>query len=183
MHRAYSAEKYTDLVGRIRRARRGVAITSDVIVGFPGETEDDYQETRGLVEKIQFDNAFVFRYSPRRDTPAAAMPDQIDEAVKEERNQDLLQVVNQSNHRILERLVGSDVEVLCEGQSKTNKARLMGRTSTNKIVVFSPSPGRARGTGKGDELVGNFLNVRIEHANGFSLYGTPSLGGARSIAS
>jgi tRNA-2-methylthio-N6-dimethylallyladenosine synthase len=173
MHRAYTAEKYTDLVGRIRRARRGIAITTDIIVGFPGETKDDYRQTRELVEKIQFDNAFVFRYSPRHGTPAASMPDQIDEVVKEERNHDLLQIVNQSNHRILERLVGSEVEVLCEGPSKTNKARLTGRTRTNKIVVFPPSPKRLRRTSKGDELIGNLLNVRIERANGFSLYGTP----------
>ena len=79
MHRAYTAEKYLDLVERIRRARNGVAITTDIIVGFPGETDDDYRQTRDLVEEIQFDNAFVFRYSPRRDTPAAEMPDQIDE--------------------------------------------------------------------------------------------------------
>src|SRR4051794_5352978 len=115
MHRAYTAEKYVDLVGRIRRARDGIAITTDIIVGFPGETEGDYRQTRDLVEEIEFDNAFVFRYSPRRDTPAAEMSDRIDEHLKQERNQDLLDVVNKSNRRVLERLVGSDVEVLCEG--------------------------------------------------------------------
>jgi tRNA-2-methylthio-N6-dimethylallyladenosine synthase len=185
MHRAYTAEKYFDLVERIRRARNGVAITTDVIVGFPGETDDDYRQTRDLVEEIQFDNAFVFRYSPRRDTPAAEMPDQIDEHLKEERNQDLLEVVNKSNHRILERLVGSPVEVLCEGPSKTNRERLMGRTRTNKIVVFPPSPSilrskstkdeKRRPTGESEELVGELVNVRIERANGFSLYGMPLL--------
>ena len=174
MHRAYTAEKYLDLVERIRRARNGVAITTDIIVGFPGETDDDYRQTRDLAEEIQFDNAFVFRYSPRRDTPAAEMPDQIDEHVKEERNQDLLEVVNRSNHRILERLVGSHVEVLCEGPSKTNRARLMGRTRTNKIVVFPPSPKR-RPPGESEKLVGQLVNVRIERANGFSLYGMPLL--------
>jgi tRNA-2-methylthio-N6-dimethylallyladenosine synthase len=163
MHRAYTAEKYVDLVQRIRRAREGVAITTDIIVGFPGETEDDYWQTRDLVEQIQFDNAFVFRYSPRRGTSAAAMPDQIDEQLKEERNQDLLQVVNKSNRQILERLVGTEVEVLCEGPSKTNRERLTGRTRTNKIVVF-----------EGDEkLLGQLVDVRIEQANGFSLYGIP----------
>jgi tRNA-2-methylthio-N6-dimethylallyladenosine synthase len=174
MHRAYTAEKYLDLVERIRRARHGIAITTDIIVGFPGETDDDYGQTRDLVEKIQFDNAFVFRYSPRRDTPAAKMPDQIDEHVKEQRNQDLLEVVNKSNRRILQRLVGSQVEVLCEGPSKTNRARLMGRTRTNKIVVFPPSPKR-RSTGESEELVGELLNLQIECANGFSLYGMPLL--------
>jgi tRNA-2-methylthio-N6-dimethylallyladenosine synthase len=174
MHRAYTAEKYLNLVERIRRARNGAAITTDIIVGFPGETDDDYGQTRDLVEEIQFDNAFVFRYSPRRETPASEMPDQIDEHVKEERNQDLLEVVNKSNRRVLERLVGSHVEVLCEGPSKTNPARLMGRTRTNKIVVFPPSPKR-RPTGENEELVGKLVNVRIERANGFSLYGMPLL--------
>src|SRR5213596_2621811 len=163
MHRAYTAEKYVDLVRRIRRARDGIAITTDIIVGFPGETESDYNLTRDLVEHIQFDNAFVFRYSPRRDTPAAKIPEQVEESVKEERNQDLLQVVNVSNRRSLERLVGQCVEVLCEGPSKTNPARLMGRTRTNKIVVFEGS----------DRLIGELVKVRIEQDNGFSLYGTP----------
>src|SRR5438445_3453890 len=138
MHRAYTAEKYFDLVERIRRARNGVAITTDIIVGFPGETDDDYRQTRDLAEEIQFDNAFVFRYSPRRGTPAAEMPDQIDERTKEARNQDLLRLVNESTRRAGERLVGQCLEVLCEGPSKTNPARLMGRTPTNKIVVFPP---------------------------------------------
>jgi tRNA-2-methylthio-N6-dimethylallyladenosine synthase len=174
MHRAYTAEKYLDLVQRIRRARNGVAITTDIIVGFPGETDDDYLQTRDLAKQIQFDNAFVFRYSPRRDTPAAQMPDQIDEPVKEQRNQDLLEVVNESNRRILGRLVGSQVEVLCEGPSKTNRARLMGRTRSNKIVVFPPSPKRPP-AGESEELAGELVNVRIERANGFSLYGLPLL--------
>ncbi len=174
MHRAYTAEKYVDLVRRIRRARDGIAITTDIIVGFPGETNGDYKQTRDLVEEIEFDNAFVFRYSPRRDTPAAEIADQIDEHLKEERNQDLLEVVNKSNRRILERLVGSQAEVLCEGPSKTNRARLMGRTRTNKIVVF-PLSRKQRPTGESEELVGELVNVRIERANGFSLYGMPLL--------
>jgi len=163
MHRAYTAEKYVDLVHRIRQARNGIAITTDIIVGFPGETEDDYKQTRKLIEQIQFDNAFIFRYSPRRDTSAAEMPEQIEECVKEERNQDLLRVVNESARRAGERLVGREVEVLCEGPSKTNPARLMGRTRPNKIVVF-----------EGDaKLAGEIVDVRIQRANGFSLYGTP----------
>jgi tRNA-2-methylthio-N6-dimethylallyladenosine synthase len=177
MHRAYTAEKYVEIVGRLRRARDGIAITTDIIVGFPGETDDDYRLTRDLVEQIQFDNAFVFRYSPRRDTPAAEMRDQIDEHIKQKRNQDLLQVVNESNRGILQRLVGRELEVLCEGSSKTNRARLMGRTRTNKIVVFPPSP-ELRRTGEGDELVGKLVSVQIERANGFSLYGTPRAGSA-----
>src|SRR5213082_3282770 len=163
MHRAYTAEKYVDLVERIRRAHEGVAITTDIIVGFPGETEDDYKQTRDLVEEIQFDNAFVFRYSPRRDTPAAEMPEQIDEPTKEARNQDLLRIVNESTRRAGERLVGHCVEVLCEGTSKTNPTRLMGRTRKNKIVVFEGN----------ENLIGELAYVQVQQANGFSLYDVP----------
>ena len=164
MHRTYTAEKYLDLVARLRQARDGIAITTDIIVGFPGERESDYQQTRALVEQIQFDNAFVFRYSPRRDTPAANMAGQIDECVKEERNRDLLGVVNESARRANERLIGAQVEVLCEGPSKTNPSRLSGRTRTNKIAIFEGS----------NESVGELVEVQIERASGFSLYGTPT---------
>src|SRR2546421_4686858 len=163
MHRTYTAEKYVDLVGRVREARKDIAITTDIIVGFPGETDDDYKQTRDLVEQIQFDNAFVFRYSPRGDTPAAEMTDQIDEGIKAQRNHDLLDVVNESARRINERLVGRTFEVLSEGPSKTNSSRLMGRTRANKIVLFEGA----------DDLVGTLVVVRIERATGFSLYGTP----------
>jgi len=163
MHRTYTAEKYAQLVDEIRAARPGIALTTDIIVGFPGETDSDYKATRDLVEHLQFDNAFVFRYSPRRETPAATMADQIDEATKEARNQDLLGIVNASTRRANEKLVGTRVEVLCEGPSKTNVARLMGRTRTNKVVVFEA----------GRDRIGEIFDVAIEHANGFSLYGHP----------
>ncbi len=163
MHRIYTAEKYAQLVGKIRAARPGIAITTDIIVGFPGETESDYKATRDLVEQLQFDNGFIFRYSPRRETPAATMLDQIDESVKEARNQDLLGIINASARCANERLVGTHVEVLCEGPSKTNPARLMGRTRTNKVVVFEAEENR----------IGKIFDVAIERANGFSLYGQP----------
>jgi tRNA-2-methylthio-N6-dimethylallyladenosine synthase len=163
MHRAYTAEKYVHLVERLRAARDGIAITTDIIVGFPGETENDYRQTRDLVERLRFDNAFVFRYSPRQDTPAAEMEHQVPEQLKEERNHDLLEVVNDGARRANERLVGRNIEVLCEGPSKTNPARLMGRTRTNKIVIFEGS----------NELSGELVDVRIERTTAFSLYGTP----------
>src|SRR5256885_6277953 len=163
MHRTYTAEKYIDLVRRVREARPGIAITTDIIVGFPGESEEDYQQTSKLVRHIQFDNAFVFRYSPRQETRAAEMADQIDERIKEARNHDLLDVVNSCARRINERLIGHTLEVLCEGPSKTNPSRLMGRTRTNKIVLFESA----------DDLAGEFVHVHIERATGFSLYGTP----------
>ena len=163
MHRPYTAGKYLALVERLRQARSDIAITTDVIVGFPGEEESDYAATRALVEQIQFDNAFIFRYSPRAETPAAAAPNHLPERVKAERNQDLLQVVDASAHRANARLVGHEVEILCEGPSRNNAARLMGRTRTNKIVVFQDARNRA----------GELMNIKVEQANGFSLYGTP----------
>jgi tRNA-2-methylthio-N6-dimethylallyladenosine synthase len=162
MHRPYTANKYHSLVQRIRATRPEIAITTDIIVGFPGEEDDDYRRTRDLVEEIQFDNAFVFRYSTRQETPAASMP-QIDERVKEERNQDLLSVVDASAQRINARLVGRDVEILCEGPSRTNKTRMMGRTRTNKIIVFESE----------EERAGQLLDIHVEESTGFSLYGTP----------
>ena len=169
MHRTYTAEKYADLVRQVRDARKGIAITTDIIVGFPGETDDDFNQTRALVEEIKFDNAFVFRYSPRRDTRAAGMADQVDERIKERRNHHLLEIVNESARRINERLVGRTLEVLCEGPSKTNRSRLMGRTRANKIVLFEGP----------EEFVGVLVDVRIERATGFSLYGTPVPTGER----
>ena len=163
MHRTYTAEKYVDLIRKVRDAREGIAITTDIIVGFPGETDNDYKQTRALVEKIQFDNAFVFRYSPRHDTPAAEMANQIDENTKAERNHDLLELVDESARRINERLVGRTLEVLCEGPSKTNPSRLMGRTRTNKIIIFEGP----------EELAGTLVDVLIERGTGFSLYGIP----------
>ncbi len=163
MHRAYTAEKYVELVHRLRQARPTIALTTDIIVGFPGETDEDYQQTRNLVEQINFDNAFVFRYSPRRDTPAATMEAQLDETVKQHRNKDLLTIVDRAARHSGEKMVGQIAEVLCEGPSKTNASRLTGRTRTNKIVVFE---GPAH-------FAGELIDVHVQQANGFSLYGTP----------
>jgi tRNA-2-methylthio-N6-dimethylallyladenosine synthase len=165
MHRPYTAAKYFDLVQRIRSAKPEVAITTDIIVGFPGEEESDYAATRDLVEQVQFDNAFIFRYSPRAETPAATLPNQLPESVKEQRNQDLLRVVDISAKRANERLVGQRVEILCEGTSPRNAQRLMGRTRTNKVVVFDRDRNRA----------GELLHIDVQQANGFSLYGTPAV--------
>ncbi len=165
MHRTYTAEKYYDLVERIRAVRPDMAITTDVIVGFPGETEEDYQATRQLVEKVGFDNAFIFRYSKRKDTPAAELPDQVDEEVKERRNQDLLQVIDESAKRKLDAMVGTRVEILCEGPSRTNAERLTGRTRGNKIVIFDGS----------DRHIGQVFEVQVTHSSGFCLYGDPAL--------
>ena len=161
MHRPYTAAKYLALVAALRAARPGIAITTDIIVGFPGETEEDYRLTRDLADRIGFDNAFVFRYSPRTGTPAAAMAGQVEEAVKEARNADLLEVINAHARAKHAEMVGQEVEILCEGPSKHNPQRLSGRTRGNKIVVF---------TGEA-QLAARLLRVRVMHSSGFTLYG------------
>jgi tRNA-2-methylthio-N6-dimethylallyladenosine synthase len=165
MHRGYTREKYIALTEALRASRPDVAITTDIIVGFPGETDEDYAATRELVERVRFDNAFVFRYSPRRDTPAATMGDQLPEETKDARNQDLLAVVNEIAREKNEALVGQRVEILCEGASKTNEQRLMGRSPGNKIVIFEGS----------DRHIGEVFDVQIERSMSFSLYGNPAV--------
>jgi tRNA-2-methylthio-N6-dimethylallyladenosine synthase len=165
MHRTYTAEKFLALVEQIRSVTPHMAITTDIIVGFPGETLEEYAETRRLVDRIGFDNAFVFKYSKRKDTPAAALSDQVPDPEKERRNHDLLDVVNAWAKRRNEPFVGSEVEILCEGPSKTNPDRLMGRTRGNKIVVFEGSK----------RHVSELLKVRVTRSTGYTLYGDPAI--------
>ena len=161
MRRPYKNEKYLKLCEAMRKARPDLAITTDIIVGFPGETHEDYLETKAAVERIQFDNAFVFQYSPRRDTVAAAMDNQICLRIKEERNHDLLETVNRIAVARNQALVGSQQTILVEGPSKNNPDRLQGRTSQNKPVII---PG-------GTAEVGTQVPVRIAECTGFTLYG------------
>lgn len=161
MRRPYKNEKYLQLCEAMREARPDLAITTDIIVGFPGETHEDYLETKAAVERIQFDNAFVFQYSPRRDTVAAAMDNQICLRVKEERNHDLLETVNRIAVARNQALVGTSQTILVEGPSKNNPERLQGRTSQNKPVII---PG-------GTAEVGTLVPVRIAECTGFTLYG------------
>ncbi len=161
MRRPYKNEKYLRLCEAMREARPDLAITTDIIVGFPGETHEDYLETKAAVERIQFDNAFVFQYSPRRDTVAAAMENQICLRVKEERNHDLLETVNRIAVARNQALVGTEQTILVEGPSKNNPDRLQGRTSQNKPVII---PG-------GSAEIGTLVPVCISECTGFTLYG------------
>lgn len=163
MKRGYTREKYLGLIEAMRQARPGMAFSTDIIVGFPGETDEDYLETRELVERIGFENAFIFRYSPRRNTPAAEMGEQLSEEVKMARNQDLLTVVDDYTHAQGQAALGTLVEVLCEGPSKTNAERLSGRSPTNRIVVFEGAP----------RHIGQLVPVRITDSTGYTLYGDP----------
>ncbi len=163
MNRGYSREWYLNIIEKLRAARPGIALTTDVIVGFPGETDEDFEQTLSLAREVDFDQAYVFRYSMRRDTPAATMPDQLTEEVKEQRNQVLLDVINASAARHNERLVGQTVEILVEGRSEKGGRRMIGRTRPNKIVMFDGS----------DRHKGELLPVRVERATTVAVYGAP----------
>ena len=166
MRRPYKKEKFIEICEKMKTARKDLAITTDIIVGFPGETEQDYLETVKVVESLRFDNAFVFRYSKRKDTPAAEMKNQISESLKEERNQHLLNVVNAIAYEKNKKLVGTHQQILCTGVSRKNSERLAGRTQQNKIVVFE---------GNEERLSKQIFDVFIEDLTGFTLYGTPCL--------
>ena len=139
MHRGYTRARYVGIIEKLRRARPEIGISTDIIVGFPGETEDDFEQTLSLAREVEFDQAYIFKYSQRRDTPAAEMPGQVPQKVREERNQRLLEVINEIAKRKYGAFVGRQTQILVEGPSKKNPARMTGRTRCNKIVVFDGS--------------------------------------------
>jgi tRNA-2-methylthio-N6-dimethylallyladenosine synthase len=165
MHRGYTRERFLGIIQKLRRARPDIGITTDIIVGFPGETEDDFEETLSLAREVEFDNAYIFKYSQRRDTPAAGMPDQVPLKIREERNQRLLQTVNEIAARKYKKFVGRQVQILVEGPSKKNPARMTGRTGCNKIVLFDGS----------DRHRGQLMDLKITRAGSFTLYGDPAI--------
>jgi tRNA-2-methylthio-N6-dimethylallyladenosine synthase len=167
MHRGYTRERYLNIVRRLRAVRPDLGLGTDIIVGFPGETEADFEESIEVVREAEFDQAYLFKYSPRRDTPAATLPDQVPVEVREERHQRLLAAVNEIGLRRYEACVGRTMPVLVEGPSRRNAARLEGRTGCNKIVVFE---GGAR-------HVGQLLDVRIVRCGSFTLYGELAVAG------
>jgi tRNA-2-methylthio-N6-dimethylallyladenosine synthase len=166
MHRGYTRERFLGLVKKLRRVRPDIGITTDIIVGFPGETEDDFEQTLSLAREVEFDNAYLFKYSPRRDTPAAGMPDQVPLKIREERNHRLLETINEIGRRKYEAFIGRRTQILVEGPSRKNPARMTGRTRCNKIVVFDPAEREHRG---------QLLDVKITRAGSFTLYGDPAI--------
>ena len=165
MHRGYTRERFLELVGKLRAVQPEMGVGTDIIVGFPGETEEDFEETLNLCREVEFDNAFLFKYSRRRDTPAAEMPDQLPEELIEERHARLLEAVDEIRVRKLNDYVGRQMEILVEGPSRRNAARLEGRTRCNKIVVFEG----------GERFVGQVMDVEIESASPTTLYGNPAI--------
>ncbi|MDK2820506.1 MAG: tRNA-2-methylthio-N6-dimethylallyladenosine synthase [Clostridia bacterium] len=161
MNRGYTREHYLELVASLYEHIPGISITTDMIVGFPGETEEDFLLTLDLVKKVQYDNAFTFMYSPRKGTKAATLPDQIPLEEKKARLKALMELQNEISLAKNEAMVDQEVEVLVEGPSKNNPNNLSGRTRTNKLVIF-----------EGDkELTGKLVPVKITRAQTWQLRG------------
>lgn len=162
MRRGYTAADYLAAVQRLRAAVPDCAITSDLIVGFPTETEADFEASRRLLAAVAFDNSFIFKYSPRPGTPAAALADDVSAAEKERRNRLLLEDQDRVGLARNEAWIGRTVEVLAEGPSLRNAASWAGRTAQNKIAIFAPRP---------DLRAGDRVAVRITRAKPQTLYG------------
>lgn len=161
MNRQYTREYYLDRVNCILKEIPEARLSTDIIVGFPGETEEDFQQTLDLVNEVHFSQAFTFMYSKRSGTAAAELPDQIPLNVKKERLQKLIEVQNARSLAWRQKMVGNVYEILVEGPSKTDKRQMTGRTRGNEIVVFEGEEG----------LTGSLVNVKINSANSWTLFG------------
>ncbi len=161
MNRKYTKESYLDLVDRIRKGCPDISLTTDIIVGFPGETEEDFLETMDVVEKVGFDSAFTFIYSKRTGTPAASMENQVPEDVIKDRFDRLLKLVQQKASEASARFTGSVQKVLVEEVNEHDDSMVTGRMSNNLLVHFKGTP----------DLIGQIVNVHLEECKGFYYIG------------
>ncbi len=164
MRRTYNRERYLDRVAMIRERIPDCGLTTDIIVGFPGETEEDFRQTLEVVDRVAYDGAFTFGYSPRRGTPAAEMDDQVPHLVKKERMAQLIELVQERARERAQRFVGRSMEVLVEGPSRNDPTRLRGRSRHNKAVNF-----------EGAAEPGQLVEVEIEAATSQTLSGSERL--------
>lgn len=162
MNRTYSADHYRKLVDKIKSTIPGVSLSTDIIAGFPTETDEDHRSTVELLKEVGYDGAFTFKYSPRENTKAWNMTDDVPDGVKVERLNEIIDVQREISYRKNQAMIGSEVEVLVEGESKKSANEYCGRTDTNKMVVFPRNGFR----------VGDYIRVRVERANSATLFGT-----------
>jgi len=160
MNRPYTRERYQEIVDALRAVQPEMYFSTDVIVGFPGETDEDFEQTRALFEACNYDMAYIFKYSIRTGTPASDLPDQVSDEVKEHRNQVLLDVLQKNSLRRTAKLIGTVEDVLVDGRDKSG-ARFTGRTRGNRVCVFEADP----------RLVGQIVPLKIERATVSTLYG------------
>ena len=161
MNRHYDLEKYLGIIDKLRKNNENITLTTDIIVGFPGESDEDFEKTLDVIKKVRYDSVFSFIYSPRKGTPAASMENQISEEIKHTRYDEFCRVQNGISKEINESLIGKTVRVLVDGKSKSNEQVYTSRTQGNKIVHFECDK----------DLTGNFINVKITRADTFNLFG------------
>jgi tRNA-2-methylthio-N6-dimethylallyladenosine synthase len=162
MHRRYTRDEYVELIGRLRTAVPDINLSTDVIVGFPGETEEDFLQTMKLLKRLRFGQVFAFAFSPRPGTPAAKYGDQVSEVVMKERLHRLFELTDQISQGLNQELVGSTVAVLVDGDSRRDPNDWQGRGEDNRVVNFSKT---------GHETIGDVVAVRIRRAGAHSLVG------------
>jgi len=162
MKRGYTALEYKQKVRKLRQARPDLSLSTDIIVGFPSETEQDFQKTLQLIEEMRFDHSFSFMYSARPGTPAAEMPDSIDLETKKRRLSAVQSLLNQQAHQFSEQMIGTEQTILVEKPSKKDPQQLAGRTENNRVVNFTGTP----------DLIGQFVTVQITEALPNSLRAT-----------
>ncbi len=162
MNRGYTPQRYLELIAELRETVPGVALTTDLIVGFPGETDEDFEQTVDMVERVGYEGLFAFRYSRRPGTPASVMPGQVPEDVKARRNTRILEVAERVSATKSRALEGREMEIMVDGASKRDPRELSGRTRCNRVVNFD---------GQGKVGVGDFVHVRITQAMPHSLRG------------
>ena len=162
MNRGYTKEEYIKLAKKIKEKIPDIGLTTDIIVGFPGETDEDFQDTMDVVNEVGFENAYMFMYSKRTGTPAATMENQVDEKVKNERLQKLIRLQNMKAREESQKYLGQTIKVLVEGPSRKNPEMLTGRTSTHKVVLFKNN---------GKNLKGKFVTIKINDAKTWTLNG------------
>jgi tRNA-2-methylthio-N6-dimethylallyladenosine synthase len=161
MNRKYDRNRYLGIIASLRESCPDIAVTTDLIVGFPGESEEDFQETLDLVETVRFDSAFTFLYSPRKGTPAYSSAEQVPNDVKHDRFDRLIEAIHRIQGEKSRLYQGTTVQVLAEGPSRTDAGRFTGRAESSKVVDFSGTP----------DVVGRIVPVRITDAGTFSLTG------------
>ncbi len=161
MNRHYDIERYLSVVDELKQKCKDITLTTDIIVGFPGETEEDFQKTLDVVSRVRYDSIYTFIYSPRKGTPAAEMENQIPEEIQKERFNRLVELQNSISKDFNDSMVGKTVKVLVDGKSKNNESVYMSRTENNRIVHFESET----------DYTGQFINIKITRGDTFALYG------------
>ena len=166
MNRTYTAEHYLERISRIRQAIPDVALSTDVIAGFPTETEEDHRDTLRLMEEVRYDGAYMFKYSPRERTKAWNMGDDVPEDVKGRRLQEIIELQNRISQELNDARVGTTLEVLVDGPSKRDAAEWKGRSRENNVVIFPHA----------DQQIGDYIDVKIDRATSATLFGSEVTG-------